>query len=406
MTETKSPKWSAAQLGGAPPKFRRSTAYTWGSFAVKSNPRGAKISKEKIAFCSRLCYNQHPAVGKTLAVTVMSEQMILHPYPPLMVSEPIKKGYRDPAWISFITLSLLILASICHIIAIPSNLAERDVLLKIQAEAYETEEEQTTAAEASDNVQKIIGIATLLVLWASGIAFLFWTHRIVKNAHCLTYHPLRFSPGWAVLYYFIPILNLFRPLQALSDAHRVSKNPGDWWAASGSSLLVWWWVIHILTGVVDRVVAKVLIKADTVDEFLVMNACNTLLDFMYVLLNLLTLGVVWKLYRSQQDAYDQVVYFPPLLVEPEVYEQLPLETWVIPTHTSGWAIAAGYAGLFAVLFFPAPIAIILGIIALRDCKQRSMEGRGRAIFAIVMGAVFSISLLLFLLLFLIACIFG
>jgi hypothetical protein len=64
---------------------------------------------------------------------------------------------------------------------------------------------------------------------------------------------------------------------------------------------------------------------------------------------------------------------------------------LIPIGRSGWAIAAGYAGLFAVLCFPAPIAIILGIIAIRDIKKHpKRHGMGRAIFGLVMGILFTI----------------
>lgn len=72
--------------------------------------------------------------------------------------------------------------------------------------------------------------------------------------------------------------------------------------------------------------------------------------------------------------------------------------YVIPINTSLWAIAAGYFGLFCVLVFPAPIALILGIIALWDIRIRrdreeKIAGKGRAIFAIVMGALFTAVLL-------------
>ncbi len=50
-----------------------------------------------------------------------------------------------------------------------------------------------------------------------------------------------------------------------------------------------------------------------------------------------------------------------------------LVSLIAPANTSGWAIAAGYAGLFAVFlaffFVPGPIAIVLGIVALRDLKR-------------------------------------
>ena len=69
---------------------------------------------------------------------------------------------------------------------------------------------------------------------------------------------------------------------------------------------------------------------------------------------------------------------------------------LLPVGRSFWAIAAGYAGLFAVLFLPAPIALILGIIAIYDIKTHpKRHGMGRAIFGVVMGAIFTVLLLIF-----------
>jgi len=68
--------------------------------------------------------------------------------------------------------------------------------------------------------------------------------------------------------------------------------------------------------------------------------------------------------------------------------------YIIPVGTSGLSIAAGYVGLFSLLLVPAPFAIILGILALNDLKKNPRpHGKGRAIFAIVMGVIFSILLL-------------
>ena len=69
----------------------------------------------------------------------------------------------------------------------------------------------------------------------------------------------------------------------------------------------------------------------------------------------------------------------------------PAVRMLLPVGRSPWAIIAGYAGLFAVLCFPAPIALVLGLIAVRDLKRHpDRHGMGRAIFAIVMGVLFTI----------------
>ena len=67
---------------------------------------------------------------------------------------------------------------------------------------------------------------------------------------------------------------------------------------------------------------------------------------------------------------------------------------LLPVGRSGLAIAAGYAGLFSILMFPAPIAVLLGILAILDIRRNpEKHGMGRAVFALIMGGIFSVVLL-------------
>src|SRR5262245_20994357 len=85
-------------------------------------------------------------------------------------------------------------------------------------------------------------------------------------------------------------------------------------------------------------------------------------------------------------------------VEREVdYGQDPAMRMLIPIGLSGWAIASGYLGLFSVLCIPAPLALITGILAIREIKRNPKKhGMGRAIFGIIMGSVGTIALLIWL----------
>jgi hypothetical protein len=65
----------------------------------------------------------------------------------------------------------------------------------------------------------------------------------------------------------------------------------------------------------------------------------------------------------------------------------PALKYVLPVNTSGWAIAAGYLGLFAVICLPAPVALIVGLVAIGHVRRKKLNGMGRAVFGTVMGGL-------------------
>lgn len=65
-----------------------------------------------------------------------------------------------------------------------------------------------------------------------------------------------------------------------------------------------------------------------------------------------------------------------------------LTRMLLPVGRSGYAIAAGYLGLFSFMIFPAPLALIFGLLAIGDIRRNpQLHGMGRAIFGIVAGAL-------------------
>ena len=87
---------------------------------------------------------------------------------------------------------------------------------------------------------------------------------------------------------------------------------------------------------------------------------------------------------------------PPPMVPPQMSSEPDASMrWLMPVGRSGYAIAAGYLGLFALIPVFAPFALVFGIIAVIDIKRhKEKHGMGRAIFGIVMGVIFTILLLL------------
>lgn len=88
---------------------------------------------------------------------------------------------------------------------------------------------------------------------------------------------------------------------------------------------------------------------------------------------------------------------PPASVGGDSLAQDPTLRMVIPIGRSLWAIAAGYLGLFSLVCFPAPFALVVSIVAIMDirskrAKGQEIHGMGRAIFGLVMGLLGSLFL--------------
>lgn len=74
---------------------------------------------------------------------------------------------------------------------------------------------------------------------------------------------------------------------------------------------------------------------------------------------------------------------------------------LMPVGRSGWAIAAGYLGLFSLILVPAPVSLAISLVAIRDIRRskgtgKVKHGMGRAIFGLVMGILGTVLLALIL----------
>ena len=81
---------------------------------------------------------------------------------------------------------------------------------------------------------------------------------------------------------------------------------------------------------------------------------------------------------------------PPTQPQPESLGDSAGMRVLMPVGRSGWAIAAGYLGLFGLIVFPAPLALIVSIIAMVDIQRskktdKQKHGMGRAIFGLIVG---------------------
>jgi hypothetical protein len=101
--------------------------------------------------------------------------------------------------------------------------------------------------DGRDPLIAVVGLSALsyIVFAVVGIVlFCLWVHRANGNADALVASGMEFTPGWAVGWFFVPLANLFKPYQVVSEIYRASDpdaDPDFWSVASLPAYLPLWW---------------------------------------------------------------------------------------------------------------------------------------------------------------------
>lgn len=93
-----------------------------------------------------------------------------------------------------------------------------------------------------------------LVLYPTIVVFLIWVYRCYRNLAAFGAGGLSTSAGWAVVYYFIPILSLYRPYQLMQETWKASEPgldlahaPAGWQKVRSSNVVGWWWAVWLIS---------------------------------------------------------------------------------------------------------------------------------------------------------------
>ncbi len=153
---------------------------------------------------------------------------------------------------------LLVLGAVLAVVSLFSSLMQAELLSR---ETFTDEE-----GRANDARETLIGLAQLGLYLFTVVIFGCWIVRANKNVRALGADGLRFTPGWAVGYFFVPIVNLWKPYQAMSDLWRGSRNPGSWVATAAGAVLPAWWTLWLVSNILGQVSFRASMAAKTLES--------------------------------------------------------------------------------------------------------------------------------------------
>jgi len=152
-------------------------------------------------------------------------------------------AFRDNGTLKTILVSLLVIDAMMSIFT--SGFLN---LLDIQqqtSDAYSLTDEPSKL----DNIINLTSGIHVLFIIVLMILFFVWINRSCKNGWLLDGPRMKTTPGWAVGYYFIPILMLWKPFTAMKEIRSASYGSDT---ALRSILPLWWtfWLISSFLNII------------------------------------------------------------------------------------------------------------------------------------------------------------
>lgn len=151
-----------------------------------------------------------------------------------------------------------------------------------------------------DIVYGLVGLLTVPLSLLTAILFLVWVNRANKNARALGAQGMQFTPGWCVGWFFIPIMNLFKPFQAIREIFQASDpatGPTNWHLQGSSGVVGLWWGLWLIGNVLGQIEFRLAWREEDLEASAALGAVNAVLG---VILCLVAMHLVRSLHQRQE----------------------------------------------------------------------------------------------------------
>lgn len=149
--------------------------------------------------------------------------------------------------------------------------------------------------------------ASLIVLIIAGWLTLRWIHHANANAQQLV-DDMTVSSRGNVIWFFIPIGNLWMPFAGVRESWQVSHAPAAWRSVQVPLLLRAWWACWLGESLLAVVTTRQVVRATTVDDMVAVYAIDMAGFGLSAVTTLLMIRIVRQLSAVQARAIAQHVF--------------------------------------------------------------------------------------------------
>lgn len=123
-----------------------------------------------------------------------------------------------------------------------------------------------------------------------------WIYRAHDNLRAAGVTDLEFTPGSSIGWFFVPIMNLFKPFQAMKELWNRSHGTSDGYGELSPSTVATWWTLWIARNIVTLLSVRTTVAGD--------EASASLTLVLYAISEIFTAGAAWFLLTIVREILD------------------------------------------------------------------------------------------------------
>lgn len=130
------------------------------------------------------------------------------------------------------------------------------------------------------------------------VTFFIWVYSFFKSLELLGLNT-PCSPWIAVIWFFVPIFNLFKPYMIFRKIKLTLDNESD--ENSTLFILKVWWGLFLISGIISKIAFRLLYSTSTVNDLIIsdyFNLASVAVNLVYTVVLLLFISDFWNKYNS------------------------------------------------------------------------------------------------------------
>jgi hypothetical protein len=180
-----------------------------------------------------------------------------------------------------------------------SGYMEYNLLQDYANNIFQTEAAAKVAGDSNDLRQMFVFWTQAVIYIITAILILKWIYRANANVHELGATNMTFSPAMSVVWFFVPIMGLWKPYQAMLQIWKASYEPVNWRAAKSHPVVgIWWgfWMATVFISFTSLAMAHRAVDNSTASQASLVEIMS---DFTTVLATIAMLVLIRRIHQAQ-----------------------------------------------------------------------------------------------------------